>query len=136
VVAPAGLDWEGVACMTRAAGGLLLGGPQHCVWVTDVLPRLRCDRNPKHFVVKMGVGRAAYNRAQLSKLVRALRDVPYQLPSEDTAFVADVDVGAMGPYAVLNAMTRRLWKTPEAAASVVASASVSGGGGAKRRRLI
>ncbi len=126
--------------MARAAGGLLVGGPHRCVWVTDVLPRLRCDRDPEQFVVKMGVSRAAFNRVQLLKLVRALRDVPYPLPLDDAAFVSDVDAGAKGPYAVLNAMTRRLWKTPEAAAAAAASAisspSLSSPGVAKRRRLL
>jgi hypothetical protein len=128
--------WLGISELARKAGGLLAGGPQNCVWAAHVLPRLRCDRDPRHFVVKMGNHRAAYNRTQLPKLARALRDnekyprhSPTPLPADDAALVADIDASIMGPFAVLNAMTRRMWKTPEAAAVAATD------DGAKRRRL-
>ncbi len=69
-------------------------------------------------VLKNGVQKKSpgMNPAELPKIVRALRDVQHPMPADDAAFVADVDAGVKGPLAVLNSMTRRLWKTQEATA--------------------
>ncbi len=121
-----------MAAQARRAGGLLVGGPNGCVWTNNVLPWLRCTRDPDHFVTQMGSAQAAYNGAELSELSHALREIAdAALSVDDAAFVADVDGGRLGPYAIINAMARRLWKTPEAAA-VVPNVQPSI---AKRRRM-
>jgi hypothetical protein len=129
--------WACVAVKAQKAGGLLTGGPNGCVWTNDVLPRLQCTCNQDHFVTQMGSAQAVYNRSQLSELVCALRDCNGDtpdapvMPADDAAFVVDVDGGDLGPYAVLNAMARRLWKTPEAAAVIPCTLPPI----AKRRRV-